>query len=316
MRLTTHLGRVLACSALLAISACGGGGGGGNEAPVAAARLLSAEAIAHATTRFDTAGTSDPDGQLVQRTWNYGDGESGTDDSHVYARPGIFIATYTVTDDRGATASTTVQVNVAKCSAAGTREASRPPPPTVTVCVQTNLGEMVFALFPDDARQTVENFLRYVDSGFYSGTLFHRVLPVPPPNTPANPDVLALIQGGGFTSGMTAKTPGAPIPLESKPPAGRNQLRNLGSFDYTIGMARDPNVPDSATSQFYVNLDDNPSLDYNPSNPSPNGYAVFGQVISGATTVDAIGRVTTGTRAGFNDVPVQDVVVRGMLRLP
>ena len=297
MRLTKSSAPGLACAAALALLGCGGGGGGGggndNKPPTAAAKLTG-EAVANATTRFDTSGTADSDGQIVQRTWAYGDGQSGTDDSHVYTAPGNYSAAYTVTDNAGAAATASVTVSVAKCSAAGTRQAVLSPYPTV--CAQTTLGEIVLEVYPTEAPQTAANFLKYVGDGFYSGTLIHRVVRD------------FVIQGGGFTAGMIAKAPTyAPIPLENQ-----NRLRN---WQYTLAMARATD-PNSATSQFYINLQDNFSLDRNASNPSPNGYAVFGQAISGTATVDAIGRVATGVKAGFSDVPTQDVVIRGMLKLP
>ena len=299
MRLTKNAAPGFACIAALALCGCGGGGDGGsgggsaNQTPIAAAKVTG-EAVANATTRFDTAGTTDPDGQLVQRTWAYGDGQSGIDDSHIYAAPGSYSARYTVTDNAGATATATVQVAVAKCSAAGTRQAVLSPFPTV--CAQTTLGEIVLEVYPTETPQTAANFLKYVGDGFYSATLIDRVVRD------------FVIQGGGFTTGMVAKPPTyAPIPLENQ-----NRLRN---WQYTLAMARSSD-PNSATSQFYINLQDNFSLDRDPANPSPNGYAVFGQVISGTATVDAIGRVATGTRSGVADVPTQDVVVRGLLRLP
>lgn len=279
------------------VAGCGGGGGSNNtpanKLPTAAAKL-NGESVLNAPTVFDTTGTADADGSVATRSWNYGDGQSGTADSHTYTAAGSFTATYTVTDNAGASASVTVPVKVNKCSAAGSAAAALSP--HTTICVQTSSGEMVFEVYPVQAPVTAANFMKYVDDGFYGGTLFHRVL------------AGFVIQGGGFLPGMVAKAATyAPIALESN-----NGLKN---WQYTLAMAR-TSVPNSATSQFFVNVVDNPALDYTPSNAAPNGYAVFGQVISGTAVVDAISTVTTGASSGFTDVPVQDVVIRGMVRLP
>lgn len=278
------------------LGACGGGGGEGvpsNQAPTAVAKL-NGEAVLFATARFDTAGTNDPEGKLSTRRWDYGDGQSGSLDTHVYSATGTFTAVYTVTDDQGATASASVPVNVAKCSSVGSQAAELSPYPTV--CMQTTLGELVLEVYPAKAPQTAANFLKYVVDGFYAGTLIHRVVPG------------FVIQGGGFTSGMVSKPPTyPPIPLESN-----NTLHN---WQYTLAMAR-TSVPDSATSQFYVNLVDNFGLDYDPTQSGANGYAVFGQVISGTNVVDQIALATTGTVAGFSNVPVVDVVIRSTTRMP
>ena len=286
-----------ALAAVLTLSACGGGGGAPspapNQAPTAVAKL-SGEAVLAAVTTFDTSGTTDADGSIATRSWNYGDGQSGSADSHSYTRAGSYTATLTVTDNLGATASASVPVTVTKCSAAGTAAALLSPQPTL--CVQTSRGEMVFEVFPVQAPITVANFLKYVDDGFYAGTLFHRVI------------AGFVAQAGGFIAGPTAKAATyAPIVLESN-----NGLKN---WQYTLAMAR-TSVPDSATSQFYINLLDNHGLDYSASVAGANGYAVFGQVISGTALVDALGTVATGTAAGMTDVPVQDITIRSMVRLP
>lgn len=165
------------------------------------------------------------------------------------------------------------------------------PPPQVILA--TSLGTLTVELDPTAAPLSVNNFLRYVSGGFYVNTLFHRVI------------AGFVIQGGGYTGGLAAK-PGllAPIPLESN-----NGLTNLRG---TLAMARTAD-PNSATSQFYFNLVDNPALDYkDASNP---GYAVFGKIVKGLDVMDTIGAVPTATQNAFVDVPVTDVVVKIALRV-
>lgn len=164
------------------------------------------------------------------------------------------------------------------------------PPPQVAFV--TTMGSIVVELNPTAAPLTVNNFLNYVQSGFYVNTIFHRVI------------AGFVAQGGGFTTGLAAK-PGslAPISLESN-----NGLSNLRG---TVAMARTAD-PNSATSQFYFNLADNLSLDYKDAdNP---GYAVFGRVVQGLDVMDAIGTVATQSVNGTSDVPVTDVVIRTLLR--
>jgi len=202
------VGRRLALLGALALAACGGGGGGGdgpppppNKPPVAAARL-SGEAVLGAVTSFDTTGTADPDGSISSRSWAYGDGTTGATDNHVYAAAGSYSATLTVTDNAGATASATVAVTVAKCSTAGRQAATLSPFPSV--CMQTTMGELVIEVYPTQMPVTAVNFLTYVQEGFYSGLLFHRVIPD------------FVVQGGGFLPGLVPKTAThAPIALES-----------------------------------------------------------------------------------------------------
>jgi len=158
-------------------------------------------------------------------------------------------------------------------------------PPQVTII--TSLGSVVMELDPQKAPNTVNNFLSYVSAGYYAKTLFHRVI------------AGFVVQGGGYTTGLVKK-PGqaAPIALESN-----NGLLNLRS---SVAMAR-TNVPDSATSEFFVNLVDNTSLDYQ-SAVSP-GYAVFGKVVKGMDVVDAIAAVPTATVNGAQNVPTTDVTI-------
>ncbi len=150
----------------------------------------------------------------------------------------------------------------------------------------TNFGNIVLELNPAAAPITVENFLQYVDEGFYTNTLFHRVVPG------------FVVQGGGFLPGLTPKDTRDPIALEAD-----NGLQNDQA---TVGMAR-TNAPNSATSQFYINLVDNDSLN---ADTQPPGFAVFGRVVEGFDIVTRIAAVATESRDGFMDVPVNDVLIR------
>lgn len=151
---------------------------------------------------------------------------------------------------------------------------------------KTSAGNFVVELNPKAAPKTVENFLQYVNSGFYNGTIFHRVI--------GN----FMIQGGGFTPEMNEKPTRAPIPIESQ-----NGLKNVTG---TIAMARTSN-PNSATAQFFINVKDNASLDY--PNPDGYGYAVFGKVVSGMDTVEKIKGVATTRKGMYQDVPATPVVI-------
>jgi len=152
--------------------------------------------------------------------------------------------------------------------------------------IETNKGTIEIELDRENAPVTVENFVNYVNSGFYDGTVFHRVIPN------------FMIQGGGFTAEGVQKETNAPIKLESD-----NGLKNLQG---TIAMAR-TNDPDSATSQFFINVVDNPALDYASGN---DGYAVFGKVTSGMEVVDDIASVKTTTKYGYYaDWPVEEIVI-------
>lgn len=156
---------------------------------------------------------------------------------------------------------------------------------TETVVFETTHGTITVELDREAAPQTVANFLTYVDSGHYNGTVFHRVIPG------------FMVQGGGFTPDGEQKSTMAPIPLESN-----NSLTNDRG---TLAMAR-TNNPNSATSQFFVNLVDNDFLNYAPNNP---GYAVFGRVTEGMDVVDGIAQQPTETRSMHADWPVEDVII-------
>lgn len=154
------------------------------------------------------------------------------------------------------------------------------------VKLHTSKGVITLQLDAEKAPVTVKNFLEYVNSGFYNGTIFHRVI--------GN----FMIQGGGFEPGMIQKKTNAPIKNEAA-----NGLKN---DKYTVAMARTGD-PNSATAQFFINVKDNDFLNY----PGQDGwgYCVFGKVVEGKEVVDAIRSVKTGNRSGFQDVPVEDIVI-------
>ena len=156
------------------------------------------------------------------------------------------------------------------------------------VKLATSMGDIVVQLDAEKAPKSVANFVQYVKDGHYDGLIFHRVIPT------------FMIQGGGFDATMKQKATRASIPLES-----RNGLSNLRG---TIAMARTM-VPDSATSQFFINVVDNQRLDA-ANSPDGNGYAVFGKVISGMDVVDKIRAVPIGDKAGHQNVPQQTVVIK------
>lgn len=155
------------------------------------------------------------------------------------------------------------------------------------VLLKTTDGDIKVELYPEQAPKTVANFLDYVKSGQYSGTIFHRVIKG------------FMIQGGGYTTSFAEKPTRAPIPLES-----RNGLKNMTG---TIAMARTGD-PNSATDQFFINTVDNAGLDY--PNPDGNGYAVFGKVVSGMDIVKKIEATPTTTRGPMSDVPQQPIVIQ------
>ena len=156
------------------------------------------------------------------------------------------------------------------------------------VVFDTNHGEMTIELYPDQAPISVENFLKYVNDGFYTGLIFHRVIPG------------FVIQGGGFEPGMKKRQTREPIQNEAD-----NGLRNVR---YSLSLARTSD-PHSATSQFFINLADNASLDKSNA-PDGWGYAVFGKVVAGQEVVDRIAAVGTGQRGPYGDVPLEDIVVK------
>ena len=158
--------------------------------------------------------------------------------------------------------------------------------------LHTSAGDIVIELYPDQAPETVENFLQYVEDGFYAGTIFHRVVPG------------FVIQGGGFTPQMEQKRTREPV---------RNEASNgLANERGTLSMARTQD-PHSATSQFFINLKDNTFL--NPGGADPHGYAVFGRVVEGMEVVDRIAGMPTGRRGPFTDVPRDPPVIESAEQL-
>ncbi len=156
------------------------------------------------------------------------------------------------------------------------------------VVMQTSKGDIVLELYLDKAPLTVQNFIRYIETGFYNGTIFHRVIPG------------FMNQGGGFSKDMVKKPTQAPIQNEAN-----NGLKNDRG---TIAMARTPD-PHSATAQFFINTVDNAFLNFKSQTPSGWGYAVFGKVIKGMEVVNAISKAKTGIQGRFRDVPKVQVEI-------
>ena len=162
-----------------------------------------------------------------------------------------------------------------------------------SVEMQTSIGKIVIELDAAKAPKTVENFLQYAKDGFYTGTVFHRVIDG------------FMIQGGGFTKEMEQKPAERKVENE-----GKNGLKNLRG---TIAMARTQD-PHSASAQFFINHKDNAMLDY----PSRDnwGYAVFGKVTEGLDVVDKIAKVATGNRGGHQNVPIEPVIIQSVKIIP
>nr|WP_246388036.1 peptidylprolyl isomerase [Desulfovibrio intestinalis] len=161
--------------------------------------------------------------------------------------------------------------------------------PDPAVKLETNYGEIIVRLDARKAPISTANFVQYVKSGFYDGTVFHRVIKN------------FMVQGGGFTADMKQKETRAAI---------RNEADNgLKNKKYTIAMAR-TGEPHSATAQFFINTKDNDFLDFKSQTPQGWGYAVFGKVIKGQEVVDKIAAVTTGKKGYYDDVPMGNVIVK------
>lgn len=156
------------------------------------------------------------------------------------------------------------------------------------ILMQTNRGELRLELDSEKAPATVDNFLAYVESGHYNGTIFHRVIEG------------FMIQGGGFDASMNQKPTSAPV--------GNEADNGLPNDRGTIAMARTSD-PHSATAQFFINVNDNASLNHTAPTPQGWGYCVFGRVVEGMDVVDEIQRVPTGRHGAFSDVPVDPVTL-------
>ena len=174
------------------------------------------------------------------------------------------------------------------------KSASAVPAGNPRVALQTTKGRIVIELNAEKAPKTVKNFLDYVKAGFYNGTIFHRVIPG------------FMVQGGGFTPDMTEKPTRPPIQNEAD-----NGLQNQRG---TVAMAR-TNDPHSASSQFFINVANNNSLNFK-NKEDGWGYAVFGNVVEGMDVVDAIGQAKTANRGPNGDVPLQAVVIQKATILP
>ncbi len=156
------------------------------------------------------------------------------------------------------------------------------------ITLHTSLGDIQVELDTVNTPATADNFLNYAKAGFYDGVIFHRVIKG------------FMIQAGGFESGMTRKNTQAPIQNEADK-SGKN-LRG------TLAMARTAD-PHSASTQFFINVVDNAFLNYSAKTPAGWGYCVFGKVVSGMEVVDKIQKVATGSRAGHQDVPTEEVII-------
>ena len=162
---------------------------------------------------------------------------------------------------------------------------------TTKVLIDTSMGQIEAELYADKAPITVTNFVEYVNSKFYDGLVFHRVIPN------------FMIQGGGMTSDMKEKETRNPIKIESD-----NGLKNTRG---TLAMAR-TQEPNSATSQFFINLVNNPFLDFKAKTTAGYGYAVFGKVTKGMDVVDKIATVPTGSKGFHQDVPLTPVIIKSI----
>jgi peptidyl-prolyl cis-trans isomerase A (cyclophilin A)/peptidyl-prolyl cis-trans isomerase B (cyclophilin B) len=170
----------------------------------------------------------------------------------------------------------------------GAGEQAKPNP---VVVIETSMGDITVELYPDKAPKSVENFLGYVKSGFYGGTVFHRVIKG------------FMIQGGGLTADLQRKETRSPIVNEAT-----NGLKNTRG---TISMARTNDI-NSATSQFFINTVDNRMLDNRGQTPDAYGYAVFGKVIAGLDVVDKIEGVKTGRSGPYSDVPATPITIKAV----
>ena len=167
----------------------------------------------------------------------------------------------------------------------------QPAPGNPVVLVETSTGPITIELFKDQAPVSVANFLQYVQEGFYAGTIWHRVVPG------------YVIQGGGYTPDLGEKP--------TRPPIQNEATNGLSNRKGTVAMAR-TRAARSATSQFFINLADNPGLDHHGFSPDDFGYAVFGRVIDGWDAINAIASVRTTTRDGMENVPEKPILITGV----
>jgi len=169
--------------------------------------------------------------------------------------------------------------------------APTPAPGNPVAVISTSMGDITVELFKDKAPVSVQNFLQYVNEGFYAGTIFHRVKP------------RFVIQGGGYTPEMAERGTRPPILNEAT-----NGLKNTRG---TLAMARTRALR-SATSQFFINVVSNTDFDHKSYAPDEFGYAVFGRVLSGMEVVDQISTTPTGSKDGHDDVPLTPVIIKGV----
>lgn len=203
----------------------------------------------------------------------------------------------------GATTAISAETNAADNTTAATAETdsansttAEPTNDNPRVKLTTNLGDLIIELYPQKAPESVENFIQYVNDGFYTDTIFHRVIDG------------FMIQGGGFTLSLDKKEPRDPIQNEAD-----NQLPNI---KYSVAMAR-TQAPHSASAQFFINTADNDFLNHRSKNIAGWGYAVFGQIVEGQDVADWISKSPTGAAGPFpKDVPVKPIVIENAVLVP
>lgn len=284
------IGAPVALAFLLA--ACGGGGGGGSSA-VPTVSSVSAGSVKYSQSLVITVTGTDVDqGLVVSSPSCVGMALSGS-------APYVSSATTAYYRCRASALGANVVTVVRAADSATLGSASfNVPTPQVTMTLNAgaaSLGSFVLTLAPDRTPITVDNFLNYVNTGFYVGTVFHRVLPLPAP--------LPLVQGGGY---LPITPPTAPVAKATNPPIVLETGKGLGNVQWSVAMAR-VNVPDTATatSQFFINLQNNPSLD-----TSGGGYAVFGAVSAGFDVVTAVSTAPCTALAGFSEcVPNTNILI-------
>lgn len=271
----------------------GGGSSGGGSARPKAAAGLDQFVSGDSTVTLDGSGST---GRSLRFTWRQLGGATveltnATEEqatfvapAHVAGADNRFEFELQIADGQNRTSTDRTIVTVLAPGESNPDGATR-------VLISTTLGDIKVELDAEKAPVTVTNFLQYTDDRYYDGTIFHRVI------------AGFVVQGGGFLPGLTPKTPRDPIVNESD-----NGLKNVRG---SIAMAR-TTEPNSATSQFYINVVTNSSLD---ATDNKAGYAVFGKVIEGLDIVDRIASVQTGARNGFQDVPLTDVVITSIRRV-